>query len=178
MKRVFFDGYRSSVDSQARRARFDVYFTSGEGEKYVWTPDWKRGTRQLFLEAYHLIERPQGPVKQPVEAAVVQVTREKKPEGEIIDFGPLAYKVGEMFKNKTTVHQIEQVSSALFDFNAKVHVNANITNIISQSIYDWVMTLGELPINQERKTRLLKQFIGALAPVGSPLKKLAEIGHF
>jgi len=177
MKRIIFDGYHSSVNSQARHTRINVYFSSGEGEKYVWTPDWKKGTRQLFLEAYHLIGIPQGRVKQTVTPAVVQVERKEKPEGEIIDFGPLAYKIGEMFKNKTSVIQIEQLAAAFFNFKARAHVNVNITNIISQSIYDWVVTLGEQPIDQEKKTRLLKQFVGALAPAGSPLKKLAEIGR-
>jgi hypothetical protein len=174
MKRIFFNSYRSLVNSEARHNRFDIYFTGGEGDKYVWTPELKGGVKQLFLEIDHLIARPHGLVKKPAQVAVVQVAQKIEPEGEIIDFGTLAYKIGEMLKNKATERQIEIISSALFNFKAEEHVNANIVNIVSQSIYNWVMTLGEQPISQERKSRLLKQFVGALAPLGSPLKKLAE----
>jgi hypothetical protein len=176
MKRVFFDSYRSVVNSQARRTGFNVYFTSNEREKFIWTPDWEGETRRLFLEAYNLIQKTQRPVKKAVEKVVVRVAREEKPEGEIIDFGPLAFKVGETLKNKTTEGLIENIASALFNFKVELHTNVNISNIKSQSIYDWVMTLGEQPISQETKIKLLRKFIGALAPLDSPLKKLAEPG--
>ncbi|MFC1964730.1 hypothetical protein ACFLWG_01830 [Chloroflexota bacterium] len=165
MKRILFNGHRLAVDSQTRSVRLNIYFTTGDGERYVWTPDWQDETRKLFAEVYHTFEEPQSRVEKPVVAGADQVKVEEKVKRDTIDFQTLAYKVGETFKNITTLDQIEKTASDLFDFNPDKHINSNCNNLKSQHIYDWIMTLGKQPKDPEIKSRLLRQFIDGLLPV-------------
>lgn len=61
--RVFFKRYSSTGKFDDGRIRLDVYFKDSKANTYIWTPDWKMGTRSLFLEAYRVekLNRPKGP---------------------------------------------------------------------------------------------------------------------
>ena len=61
MGRIFFERYDSSGKFPDGRIKLDVYFEDSEGNKYVYTPDWERGTRSFFLEAYRIerLNRPE-----------------------------------------------------------------------------------------------------------------------
>jgi hypothetical protein len=175
MKRVFFKNFRSLSDPQAKRISLDIFFTSADGGKYIWTPEWKKETNQLFMEAYSLLENVQVK-KGKTHTIAAPAIKETGLEREVINIRQLAFKVSEILRSKTTESMIEEVASSLFDFKAEFHTNTDISSTVGQSIYDWIMTLGEQPINQETKLRLLRQFIAAMAPIGSALKKLADTG--
>lgn len=61
-KRIFFGRYDSAGKFEDGRIKLDIYFKDSEGNGYVWTPDWERGTRNFFLEAYRVekLNRPKG----------------------------------------------------------------------------------------------------------------------
>ncbi len=52
--RVFFKKYDSSGKFPDGRVKLDVYFTDSQHHDYTWTPDWERGTRHFFLEAFRV----------------------------------------------------------------------------------------------------------------------------
>ena len=86
----------------------------------------------------------------------------------------MAIRLGEGLKSQTPVNEINRVASAVFDFDVSPHPHTSITSIRSQTIYDWVMTLSEQPIDKESKLQLLKEFINALTTEDNPLRKLVE----
>jgi len=174
MKRIFFDKYDSSGKFPDGRVKLDVHFHSSDGEKYVWTPDWSKGTRHFFLEAYKIekLNRPTGlEIKQFKEIAA-EVLSEEEQEKERINFKLIALQLGEGLKNQTVINEINRMASAAFDFEASPHPHTSITSSRSQTVYNWVMTLSEQPISEEKKLQLLKQFINLLTPEDSPLRKL------
>ncbi len=175
MKRIFLHSHRSLGKFPDGRVRLDAYFRTSDGEEYVWTPDWKRVTNQFFLEAYQIEElnRPQSVERQRYKEVVVRVPGDEVQKKEPVNFRMLALKLGEALRSKTSRKQINDVASMLFDFDASTHRDFSITNIHSQEIYDWIMTLGEQPLSREKKLELLKKFIGTLAPKDNPLRKLA-----
>ena len=174
MKRIFFDKYDSSEKFPDGRVKLDVYFRSSDGEKYVWTPDWKRGTRDFFLEAYRIetLNRPESPERERFKEVAAEVLSEEEQEKERINFKWIGVKLGEGLKYQTSVNEINRMASAVFDFEVCPHPNTSITSSRSQTVYDWVMTLSEQPISEERKSQLLKQLIDTLTPEDSPLRKL------
>ncbi|MBA7611436.1 hypothetical protein ES703_18660 [subsurface metagenome] len=174
MKRVFFDKYDSSGKFPDGRAKLDVYFRSSDGEKYVWTPDWERGTRHFFLEAYRIekLNRPESPERERFKEVAAEVLTEEEKEKERINFKLIAIQLGEGLKGQTSVNEINRMASVVFNFDISPHPHDSITSIRSQMIYSWVMTLSEQPISEEKKLQLLKQFINLLTPEGSPLRKL------
>ena len=106
------------------------------------------------------------------EEEVAEILGEEAEE-EAVDFEPLALKLGEALKSHTTLEQINRVASAVFDFKDSVHSHPSIASIHAQTIYDWIMTLGEQPTSKRKKLKLLREFIGTLAPKDSPFKELA-----
>jgi len=178
MKRIFFGKYDSSGKFPDGRAKLDVYFHSSDGEKYVWTPDWERGTRHLFLEAYRIekLNKPESPERERFKKIATEVLNEEEQKKEPINFRMLAIQLGEGLKGQTVINEINRMASVVFDFDVSPHPHTSITSIRSQTVYDWVMTLSEQPISQEKKLQLLKQFIDALTPEDSPLRKLVREG--
>ena len=175
MKRLSLDGYRSSSQFPDTRVRLDVYFSSSDGEKYVWTPDWQRETRQLFLEGHRLEElsRTQSvQMKQPEEAPA-RAPSDAEPRKESLNMEVLAFQAGEALMKRASLDKIQSVASSLFDFDICSHPNSKITNVRSQKIYDCIMTLSEQPYTRERKLVLMKKFIAYLAPARHPMKTLA-----
>jgi len=174
VKRIFFDKYDSSGKFPDRRVKLDVYFRSSDGEKYVWTPDWERGTRHFFLEAYRIerLNRPESPERERFKEIATEVLTEEEQDKKRINFKLIALKLGQGLIGQTSVNQINRMASVVFNFDIFPHPHPSITSTRSQTIYSWVMTLSEQPISEEKKLQLLKQFIDALTPEDSPLRKL------
>ncbi|TET40384.1 MAG: hypothetical protein E3J65_01260 [Dehalococcoidia bacterium] len=176
MRRIFFDRYDSSGKFPDGRVKLDVYFKSSDGENYVWTPDWEKGTRHFFLEAYRIekLNRPESPERERFKQVAKEVLDEEEPGKPMINFKFIAIQLGEGLKYQASVNEINRTASAIFDFDASSHPHSSITSIRSQTIYDWVMSLSEQPLSDERKLQLLKNFIDALTPENSPLRKLPK----
>ena len=174
MKRIFFDKYDSSGKFPDGRVKLDVYLRSSDGEKYVWTPDWERGTRHFFLEAYRIerLNRPESPERERFKEIATEVLSEEEQEKERINFKLIALELGQGLISQTTVNEIGRMASVVFNFDIVPHPHDSITSTRSQIIYSWVMTLSEQPISEEKKLHLLKQFINLLTPEDSPLRKL------
>ena len=165
MKRIFLDRYDSSGTFSNGRIRLDAYFHSSDGEKYVWTPEWKEETRHFFSEAYqveklNIPEKAERPSGARIRKTTVKVTKEEEPEEDKIDFEPIAFRLGEGLKRQASTDQINRAARAVFKFDASLHNHPKITSIHSQTIFDWIMTLDEQPISEKRKLELLRQFIG------------------
>lgn len=166
-KRIFLKEYDSSGKFPDGRVKLDVYFKSSDGEEYVWTPDWERGTRQLFKEAYRIegINRPESPEKKRFEDVAEEVLSSGKDRESYNKFKLEAIRLGEQLKYQTSLNQINRIASACFNFNVREHPNENITSTRAQVIYNWVMTLYGQPMSEREKSELLKRFADALRDV-------------
>ena len=102
-------------------------------------------------------------------AGPVRADEQEKPK---INFKRMAIELGEGLKNQTSLNEIGRMASTVFGFDVSPHPHTSITSSRSQTVYDWVMTLSEQPISEEKKSQLLKQFINALTPEDNPLRKL------
>ena len=175
MKRVFLDKHDSSGTFQNGRVKLDAYFHSSDGEKYVWTPDWKEATRHFLKEACDVGKLAKAEVArgEQIKITEMKVTiKKEEPKIEHIDFEPIAFRLGELLKRRIAWEETNQKAASLFDFKPVIHSNPKITNINSQTIYDWVLTLGEQPIDSEKKLELLKSFVRIISPKDTPLARV------
>jgi len=92
----------------------------------------------------------------------------------MINFGLIGIKLGEGLKYSTSINEIIRMATAVFDFGVSLQPHESITSARSQLIYNWVMTLAEQPIDEERRLQLLQDFIDALTPEDSPLRNLIK----
>ncbi len=53
-ERIYFKRYDSAGKFPDGRVKLDVHFKDSKGSMYIWTPDWQKGIRALFLEAYRV----------------------------------------------------------------------------------------------------------------------------
>ncbi len=182
MNRIFFQSYSSMVNSLGRRVQFSIYLKSSDGENYVWTPDLKKGAGKLFLEAYDsqvaaapkFSGKPKSLDVEIPKPAAEQVIQSEKLKIEPDELKSLAIKLATVLCHETTYSKISNAAAAVFNFNCQTYSDSGMTNMRSQNIYDWIMTLSEQPFSMERKLELLKKFIGALASKESPLARLKE----
>ena len=80
------------------------------------------------------------------------------------DYTLIAIKLGDILKYSSSRNEVNRIAGAMFDFNKKEHPNANITSVIAQSVYDWVLTLSEQDLTEDDKISILSRFIKELAP--------------
>jgi len=90
----------------------------------------------------------------------------------MVNFRLIGIKLGEGLKYSTSINEINRIASAVFDFEVSSYPHESITSSRSQLIYDWVMSLAEQPIKEEKKLELLQKFINALTTEDSPLRNL------
>ena len=176
MDRIFFNKYESSGKFPDGRVKLDVYFRSSDGGTYIWTPDWQQGTRHFFLEAYRIekLNRPQSLERGQFKKVAEEVLAEEEQEKPKINFKLVAIELGDGLKYQTSVNEINRMASVVFDFEPLSHPHPSITSVRAQTVYDWVMTLSEQLTSEEKKLRLLREFIDRLAPENSSLRKLMD----
>ena len=90
----------------------------------------------------------------------------------VTDYVSLAINVAKKYNRKTSRDHVNKVAKGLFRFDATSHLNKRMPDVVSQEIYDWIVTLSEQPIDEEEKLRLARKFIVILDPVSSPVEKL------
>ena len=56
-------------------------------------------------------------------------------------------------------------------FDLDPHLNITMPDIISQEIFDWIITLSQQPIFEKEKLQLAKKFISGLVPDSCPSVK-------
>ena len=84
-----------------------------------------------------------------------------------IDYLFLAIKLAKVCSGKTSRDHVNKVAKGLFSFDATSHYDKKMPDMVSQEIYDWILTLSEQRINEEEKLRLAREFIVSLTPVSS-----------
>lgn len=92
----------------------------------------------------------------------------------MINFKLIGIKLGEGLKYDTSINEINRIATAIFDFPISSHLHGSITSSRSQLIFDWVMTLAEKAIDEQRKIQLLQEFVNSLTPENSALRKLIK----
>jgi len=174
VRRIFLHSHRSSMNVSDNSTRLAVYFREKDGNYYVWTPTWNKGTKQLFSQANLIsgVDQQQGVNIKLYEKTTESPLAEEEESSERTDFKLLATQLGSALGNKVTYQKVDKAAKAVFNFESKTYEDSGMAYITSQNIYDWVMTLAEQPVGNERKIKLLKKFIGAIAPENSPLAKL------
>ena len=172
-QRIFLHSYRSSVKLSDESVKLDVYFSDRDHNYYIWTPTWGKGTRELFSEANRMlgITKPQRVSIKVSEKTADDVSEE---ETVTVDYKFLATQLGKALGRKVSYQKVDKIAKDLFNFESKPHPDSGMVYMNSQNIYDWVISLGEQPISNQRKMRLLRQFISVLAPQDSPLATLKE----
>jgi hypothetical protein len=173
VRRIFFQKYDSSGKFPDNRIKLDVHFRSSDGQEYVWTPDWK-GTRQFFIEAYHIeqINVPGSSETVEFKKAASKIIYDDEQRKGNINYKLIALKIGEGLKNETTLNEIGRMASAIFDFKITYHPHDSITSSRAQELYSWIMTLSEQPMPEQKRIHLLREFISSLASEDSPVRNI------
>lgn len=86
----------------------------------------------------------------------------------VTDYLSLAIKAAKVYNRKTSRDHVNEVAKSLFKFDLTSHYDKKMLDVVSQEIYDWILTLSEQCINEEEKLRLAREFINSLAPISSP----------
>ena len=100
-ERIFFKRYDSAGKFPDGRVKLDVHFKDSEGNMYVWTPDWQKGIRTLFLEAYRIerLNRLKGLQVEKFE----QTAREVSSEVEIESYDDFDGELNRLEKGKFVI---------------------------------------------------------------------------
>jgi hypothetical protein len=173
-KRVFFVRFDSSGKFPDGRVKLDVYFRDSEGQAYIWTPDWEKGTRQFFVEAYEVekLNVPTGPqVQRFVAAAQDVLTSEVGRSG--VEWKALAVKLAPRLQTLGTMKDIALAAMVAFSFNPRRHGEWPTSSPKAEALFDWFMSLSEQPIAEARKLELLRKFVSEFGP--DAIARLDEI---
>lgn len=162
------------------RVKLDVYFRDSEGQAYIWTPDWERGTRQFFVEAYEVekLNVPTGPQVQRFVAAAQDVLSSEVARSNV-NWKALAVQLVPKIQVLTSRKYIQLAAMASFPFKSRQFDEWPTSSSKAQEVYDWLMTLSEQPISENKKMELLRKFadqIGAEARAAAEdvLSKLSK----
>ncbi len=91
-----------------------------------------------------------------------------------MNFKLIAIKLGNELKYDTTINDINRIASAIFEFPLKEYPHESITSSRAQLIYNWVMTLADHSMSDEKKLQFLEEFIKGLTPSNNPLRNLIK----
>ena len=145
-------------------------FTSSSGMNYIGTPEWQVEPLRPFQQACQVKAANQPPIE--AEQAPIKVEQaHRKP---VTDYVSLAMKVAKALNGKTSLDHVDKVAEGLFIFDVDPHLQSKMPDMVSQEIFNWIITLSEQPIDEEEKLRLARKFIVSLAPVSSPVEKLEK----
>lgn len=173
--RLHFHNFHSVGKFPDGRVRLDVYFEDSTGGRYIWTPDWEKGTRGLFLEASRIecLNVPMGHETKRFSEVAGKVYKEGK-EASPINFKLWALGLADHVRASASGNQIARVAHAIFDFQLSEQQHPGITSGKWQTTYDWIMTLFEQPLPDEKKRELLEEFVSELTPKDSPARALLQ----
>lgn len=169
-KRIFFKGYNSAGKFPDGHIKLDVHFEDSQHNKYVWTPDWEKGTRSFFSEAYRVerLNRPKGPeVEKFKQTAKEVLSREEIESYDEFD----GYCLIKLQKNKIiighpVINEFGNMTGEVFDeieiplsieFRAKImEETGNLLNWIKRykgHSGKWIIVNGELFDVEWEKTK-------------------------
>jgi hypothetical protein len=90
------------------------------------------------------------------------------------DYMSLAIKIAKSLHQKTSLGHVEKVAKTLFKFDLVPPLHVTMPDVVAQEIFDWIITLGAQPIDENDKIRLVKEFTSCIAPKSSSAEKSAE----
>ena len=140
-----------------------VSFKSDSGLNYVVKPKYQ-GKKLRPLQRVYVVKT----INQPL-TGVGQEQRKL-----VIDYVSLATKVAKSLYRKTSLDHIDEVAESLFTFDVEPHLHP-MPDMVAQSIFNWIITLSEQPIDEEEKLRLVEKFMARLATASSPIEKPATL---
>ena len=144
------------------RPRLDIYFKSNKGIEYVWSPDLHGETLKMFQIAGQAIAD-----HNPKESEDVN-------QKLTTEYTALAIKVAKGVYQKTSLNRVESVAKALFKFEMAPPIHITMPDMVAQEIFNWAITLGVQPIDENEKLKLLRKFFISLAPVRNSAAMLAD----
>ena len=97
------------------------------------------------------------------------VKSEQAPRKPFTDYVSLAIKAGKKFKQKTSLEHIDKVAKDLFKFDIDPHVHVTMSDVVAQEIFDWIVTLKDRPMVEQKRLKLARKFIASLASESSPV---------
>ena len=162
-KRLLFTKFNRVGTFSDGRPRLDIYFKSNKGIEYVWSPDLQGETLKLFQIACEAKTTDQHPNE--AEDANKKLTTE---------YIALAIKVAKGVYQKTSLNRVDDVAKALFTFEMTPPIHITMPDMVAQEIFNWAVTLGVQPIDENEKLKLLRKFFISLAPVRNSATMLAD----
>ncbi len=149
--------------------------------KWVRRPKYHHvETLRPFQPAYQAIFEDQPPFEiNAVDQQPSQINSVNQPPIEVAkahpkpvtDYVSLAIKAAKSLNQKTSLDHVDKVAEGLFIFDVDPHLNITMPDMVSQEIFNWIITLSEQPIRGKEKLRLARKFIVSLAPVSFPVEK-------
>lgn len=75
-----------------------------------------------------------------------------------MNFRLIAIQFGDLLKYDTSINEINRIAGAIFSFSCEEFPNESITSVRARQIYNWIMTLGKQPMEQEARSIQLIKF--------------------
>lgn len=76
----------------------------------------------------------------------------------------IATQFGDRLKYDTSVNEIDRIGQSILRINKDSFPNNSITSVRAQTIYNWIMSLGNSPMSDDERTKRLVQFCLELTP--------------
>jgi len=147
IKRLQLNKFRQVGTDNDGRPKLEIYFKSSSGMNYVWTPVLHEGTLRLFQMGCEVKTTEK-------QANEVKIENSKK----ATKYLSIAVKVGKTLYPKTSLSHVRETAKKIFTFELAPPVHFTMPDIVAQEIYDWIITLGEQPIDDEEKQKLIRKF--------------------
>lgn len=81
-----------------------------------------------------------------------------------INFRHIATQIGDALKYSTTVNEIDRLGQSILRVNKENFPNSAITSARAKTLYDWVLSLANTPLDTTERVKRLIQFCLELTP--------------
>jgi uncharacterized protein (TIGR02391 family) len=81
-----------------------------------------------------------------------------------INFRHIATQIGDSLKYSTTVNEIDRLGQSILRANKENFPNSAITSARAQTLYNWVLSLANTPLDSTERVKRLIQFCLELTP--------------
>ena len=81
-----------------------------------------------------------------------------------INFRHIATQIGDALKYSTTVYEIDRIGQSILRANKESFPNSAITSARAQTLYNWVLSLANTPLDSTERVKRLIQFCLELTP--------------
>jgi len=99
------------------------------------------------------------------------VKLEQAPRKPLTDYVSLAIKAAKALNKNTSLEHIDKVAKDLFKFDIDPYLHIIMPDVITQEIFDWIITLKERPMREQERLKLARKFIASLDSESTPVEK-------